>query len=213
VAGSPRKRAKREAAGGGQGAAGSPERGEGSPKARVPRHRATADALATTDSGPGIIDLDASSVERVPSPEADGSPDLDLPGPQPYDSGTILYRDIRPPSVKDAGRGPDGKVIPHERDEEVARRVAKMAGEGATLNFIAVVLNLRPGVLKKHYHNELTYSEEAANLEVVAAAHRMATDGEHEGITKFWLKARNKWRDGDTAEDKGNSLFNIHIHA
>lgn len=112
-----------------------------------------------------------------------------------------------------AGRDANGKVIPHERNEEVALVVAHYAGIGADVNYLAVMLNLRPGQIKEHYKNELEQSAKSADLAVIAKAHEMATSGESEGMTKFWLQARAKWRTGDSAEDRGASLFNIHIHA
>lgn len=114
--------------------------------------------------------------------------------------------------MKNVGRGPDGKVIPHHRSEEIALCVAQWASRGASENFICAMLNMRPGILRELYHNELTHAAEMANLNVAGKAYEMAMSGESESMTKFWLKSRAKWRDGENAEDRSGSLFNIHIH-
>jgi hypothetical protein len=119
---------------------------------------------------------------------------------------------FKAPAMKNIGKDADGKVIPHQRSEEVAQIVLHYTGMGAGLNFIAAMLNIRPGLVKECYGKELEYSVERANVEVAGAAFRMATSEQDPAMTKFWLKARAKWRDGDNAEDKNNSLFNINIH-
>jgi hypothetical protein len=126
--------------------------------------------------------------------------------------GIAVSNRFRSPSVKNAGKDADGKVLPHNRSEEIAGVVAALAAGGASLNLIAVRLNLRPGQIKKHYANELEYSAEAANVDVASAALSMARSGEDAAMTKFWLKARAKWRDGESGDDKSASFFNIHIH-
>lgn len=126
--------------------------------------------------------------------------------------GVAVTNRFRAPSVKNAGKDADGKVIPHERSEETAGIVAALAAGGASLNLIAVRLNLRPGQIKQYYANELEYAAEAANVDVASAALAMATSGADATMTKFWLKAKARWRDGENGDDKSASLFNIHIH-
>jgi hypothetical protein len=119
---------------------------------------------------------------------------------------------FRAPPMKGVGLDKDGKVIPHHRSEEIAQIVLYYVGMGASENFICAHLNIRPGLLRQHYSNELTHGAERANVEVAGAAFRMATNEEDAAMTKFWLKAKAKWRDGDNSDDKNNSLFNINIH-
>lgn len=103
-----------------------------------------------------------------------------------------------------------GKIRPHTRNEHFASVVAQLAAVGTPVNTIAVALNIRPGQLKEHYAHELEHAAEIANSHVALTAYRMATSGEDPATTKFWLKARNKWKDGETSD--GNSVLNIHIH-
>lgn len=123
-----------------------------------------------------------------------------------------MTQHLRQPSAKFAGRDKEGNVIPHHRSEEIAIIVAEMSSAGVSLNAMAVRLNLRPGQIKECYPAELEYSAELADAQVVSTAHAMATSGESEGMTKFWLQARKKWRTTDAGEGKDVSLFNIHIH-
>jgi hypothetical protein len=153
-----------------------------------------------------------SSAKVVTVSEAD-QPEDDRPfyaGPFPR---TVRQTNrFRAPSVKNVGKDKNGKVIPHLRSEEIAAIVLHYTGMGASLNFIAAHLNIRPGLIKECYGKELEYAVERTNVEVAGAAFRMATNEEDGAMTKFWLKSRAKWRDGDNAEDRNNSLFNINIH-
>jgi hypothetical protein len=134
--------------------------------------------------------------------------DLDIPiGP-----GSMQLKYFRDLSAKGAGKDPvTGKNRPHVRSEAVAKVVAQMAAVGAPINTICVALNIRPGQLKQHYGNELAHASELANSHVALTALRMATSGKDPATTKFWLKARNNWKDGDKG-DGNDSVLNIHIH-
>lgn len=131
-----------------------------------------------------------------------------------YNGGKIPrdWRTVRLPSVKNAGRDKDGNVIPHARSDEVAAVVAELAAGGRSENVICAILNIRPGQLRKHYYNELTHASEIANARVASTALAMATSGASEQMTKFWLKSRAKWRDGDSEGGAASLFSNIHIH-
>lgn len=125
---------------------------------------------------------------------------------------------LRPSDVKKrrrkplsgVGRDPEtGKNIPHERDEKVAKLVSEFVGNGADLNDIAHTLNLRPGVIKKHYAFELQTGVFRANMEVASAMKAMAQTDPVAG--KFWLKARAGWKDGESAGQQTSPL-QITIH-
>lgn len=117
---------------------------------------------------------------------------------------------FRLPPMKNVGKDADGKVIPHHRSEEIAQVVANYVARGATENFICAMLNIRPGLLRQCYGAELEHGAEMANMQVAGAAFKMATSGESEAMTKFWLKARAGWKDGEQAQQA--TMFNIHIH-
>lgn len=128
----------------------------------------------------------------------------DLPG------GSFQLNRHRAPPTGTVGKDANGKVIPHERSEEVALLVAQWVGGGATEQFMCAMLNIRPGLLRKHYYNELTHGAELANQTVASKAFQMATSGESEQMTKFWLEKRAGWKGGDAETP---NLFNIHIHS
>lgn len=119
---------------------------------------------------------------------------------------------LRDLSAKNAGRDPEtGKVRPHVRNEQFAQVVAQMAAVGTPINTIAVALGIRPGQLKEQYSHELEHAAEIANSTVALAAYRMASSGEDPSTTRFWLKARNRWKDGEGSDGDGQVL-NLHIH-
>lgn len=136
-------------------------------------------------------------------------PDLGRP-PMAMPPGFSKH-DLTLPALKTVGRDAEGKVIRYFRSEETALIVAHWVATGASLNYMCVMLNMRPGVLKELYANELAYGREAADTAVAAKAFEMATSGDSEGMTKFWLERRHadfRKKDGG---DEG-SIFNINIH-
>lgn len=189
-------------------------RGEAPAQGSLSPGRST-DALAT---GPSDLDGIPSFLEPAPVAELPEDPDEPFGSPEmvsriPVSFGPFSvsgdYRKLRLPSLKDIGRGPDGKVIPHVRDERTARMVAHWVASGATEHYICHALNMRPGLLKKLYGGELEHAGEMANIEVAAVGFRLATDGEHEGMTKFWLERRAGW---NKDEREQGSIFNLNIN-
>lgn len=124
--------------------------------------------------------------------------------------GSFQLNKYRAPPTGNVGYDAAGKVIPHFRSEEVALLVAQWAMAGQTEQFMCAMLNIRPGLLKKHYYNELTYGADLANATVASRAFKMAADGSSEAMTKFWLEKRAGWKGGDAETP---NLFNIHIHS
>lgn len=194
--------------GGGAKALGSPASGQATVAQEFPPFDTP--PIPTTHS-PALPDEDTPILSNIPS----FIPDVPLMGVPLPKIGGISRNELqacRQPSVKNAGRDAAGCVIPHERSEDVAKVVATYAAQGASENFICSIVNIRPGQLRRHYSQELQHGAEMANQMVASTALAMATSGESEQMTKFWLKARAKWRDGETAADAGG-LLNIHIHA
>jgi hypothetical protein len=157
-----------------------------------------------------------SSVEEgdpVAAPAPDdpelGRPVALLPGA----SSVVRFdlHDHQLPSLKNVGRDADGRVLRYYRSEETALIVAQWVAGGASLNYMCVMLNMRPGVLKELYSNELAYGKEMADTAVATKAFEMAMSGESEGMTKFWLERRHgDFKKKDGADD--GSIFNINIH-
>lgn len=117
---------------------------------------------------------------------------------------------VHKPSMKNVGRDPStGKVIPHERDERVAKQVGFHVAAGISENDIAEMLNIRPGKLKECYGHELKHGLSTMVVEVAGAMKTAALKGDTTA-GKFLLKARAGWKDGESATQA--SVFNVHIH-
>ncbi len=207
MAGRPRTRAKREAE---QRRDSSPARvpstGDEGQSERVLEQGAGADILATTAHGP-------SSIISPAQLNAEADLVLDMPlHSGPLERGPIVWEEHRVPALKDVGRDANGKTIPHIRTDAVAKIVASWVARGASENFICTALNMRPGLLRELYANELAHGAEIANLEVAGAAYDMAVSRTSEQMTKFWLERRHKAFKSKEDNKEGN-LFNIIIHS
>lgn len=118
-------------------------------------------------------------------------------------------RERRPP-LSGVGKDPvTGKNIPHERNEKIAKKIGFYIAAGLTENDIAEMLDIRPGKLRECYGPELKHGLNQANVEVAAAMHAQATNGDV-AAGKFWLKARAGWKDGEGAAQ--TAPLAIHIH-
>lgn len=112
--------------------------------------------------------------------------------------------------MRGIGKDPGtGKNIPHERNEKIAKQVGFYVAAGLTPNDIAEMLNIRPGKLKQCYEAELKHGLNQANVQVAAAMHTQALEGDV-AAGKFWLKARAGWKDGEGAAQ--TAPLAIHIH-
>ena len=167
-----------------------------------------------SDHIPVFIPPAPGPVEDTPSisPDAPGPSSPDYPPIVDFQRlpDNLSLSPYRMPPVGQLGRDSNGRVIQYFRSEETALLVAHWVAYGASENFICAALNMRPGKLRQLYGAELDHGEELANMAVAGTAFNMATSGASEQMTKFWLKSRAKWKDGETGEQ--TSLFNIHIH-
>lgn len=120
---------------------------------------------------------------------------------------------FRRPSMKNVGRDENGKNIKHFYSAEVASMVAMWVAGGADEGFMCAMLNMRPGTLNQLYYDELKHGQTMANMNVASQAYRAALNPEdNPTMTKFWLKARAGWKDGENANQGSTSPLNIHIH-
>lgn len=119
--------------------------------------------------------------------------------------------DTKRTSLKYVGRDEFGKTIPHKYSKATAQRVAMLVSAGYNEEDIAFALNVRPGLIRQHYPKELEAGSAMADMPVVQAAYMQACAGEPQ-MTKFWLKSRRGWRDGDSAKTGDDAVLNIHIH-
>jgi hypothetical protein len=68
---------------------------------------------------------------------------------------------------------------------------------------IAAILNITPGVLKRHYSHELDCAREEANINVVANLYREATGTGPNAVRAaiFWLEMRAGWSEAAAGGD------------
>lgn len=167
-------------------------------------------------------DIPISPDEYIPFSENNSTSNADTPliqidiHPQaadipPYfpEPGTITKQ---PALGRNVGRTHDGRVIPHERDPLIAHKIAEWVAIGAGDNEIAQFLNLRLGVIRKHYKYELQNGKFANDMEVGSTILEMAKSGRSERMAVLWAKAKMGWRESDNNDSNNAALLNIHIH-
>lgn len=79
--------------------------------------------------------------------------------------------------------------------EENRRTVKAMAGLGVPHEGIAVLLEIDPKTLRKHFHSELERGSIEATAKVAQSLFQMATTGKSVAAAIFWMKARAGWRE------------------
>lgn len=197
---------------------------EGDPRSRGDAPRDGSHPLArVSNAGDPAIPVDIPSF-LAPTPISSDIPpvstDEDTPDPgagqffsdfRPKVGGSHGWDAVRVPALKNVGRDADGKVIPHERSEETAQKVAELALIHPE-NTICAILNIRPGHLREHYYNELMHSRAVVDARVASTAYALALSGDVPHMTKFVAKARLKWKDGEDNGAAASLFSNIHIH-
>jgi hypothetical protein len=85
--------------------------------------------------------------------------------------------------------------------DEQRRLVKSLAAFGTPHEEICNILNIRsPKTLRKHFRAELDRGAAEANSNVARTLYKMATSGEHQAATFFWLKCRAGWKERRTVE-------------
>ena len=79
--------------------------------------------------------------------------------------------------------------------DEQRRLVKAMAGYGVPHEGIAVLLDVDPKTLRKHFSQELERGSIEATAKVGQSLFRMATEGNNVAAAIFWMKARAGWRE------------------
>ena len=97
------------------------------------------------------------------------------------------------------------------RPTEEHRRTAKaMAGLGVPHEGTAVLLEIDPKTLRKHFHAELERGSVEATAKVAQSLFQMATTGKNVAAAIFWMKARAGWREKHEVQlTQGVSLENL----
>lgn len=84
-----------------------------------------------------------------------------------------------------------------------SREVAVLSALGLEAKEIALALNVEEKLLKTYYSRELMVSQKISNAMVARKALEMAMSGRFPEMTKFWLKARAKWKETSGVEITG----------
>lgn len=93
--------------------------------------------------------------------------------------------------------------------EEQRRTVKAMAGLGVPHEGIAVLLEIDPKTLRKHFHPELERGSVEATAKVAQSLFQMATTGKNVGAAIFWMKARAGWREKHEVQVTSGSLAHL----
>lgn len=84
-----------------------------------------------------------------------------------------------------------------------ARQVAKLATCGLNVYEIGKVLCIEKSLLEFYYQYELQSSPLRTAASVGRVALKMALDGQHPDMTRFWLKTRAGWKETEVHEHTG----------
>ncbi len=114
--------------------------------------------------------------------------------------------DINIPFHYDLDPGGAPKYLTHR-----ARTVQVLAGLGLSLADISNALSLDPKTVAAEFKAELQSGAALANISVAHVAYKMATDGEHSEMTRFWLKTRAGWVEKQIVEHTGKDGNPIEI--
>ena len=82
-----------------------------------------------------------------------------------------------------------------EPTDEQRRTVKAMSGLGVPHEGIAVLLEIDPKTLRKHFDAELERGSVEATAKVAQSLFQMATSGKNVAAAIFWMKARAGWRE------------------
>lgn len=180
----------------------------GTPEANI--SPAQAQYVPPSDKNSTISEEDIPiSGEDIPPNGQNILPQIEDIPPEYPPPGTAL---MQPRLGNRLGRDINGKIIPHERDERIAARIKRWVAIGAGENEIAQFLQIRPGVLRKHYKYELDNGKFVNDMAVGGTILDMAISGQSERLALFYAKARMGWRESDSNDSNNQALLNIHIH-
>src|SRR4051794_20829078 len=85
--------------------------------------------------------------------------------------------------------------LPYSATEEQRRLVRAMAGYGVPHEGIAIMLDIDPKTLRRHYRQELDRGAVEATAQVAQSLFQMATVDKNVAAAIFWMKARAGWRE------------------
>lgn len=172
------------------------------------------DIISTGEYTPASENIPHLSPEYAPPSATNVFLGVQINIPPPESAAPLPGTSIRKPTIPARlGRDENGKIIPHERDEELAKAIARWCAVGADITEIAQYTGIRPGVLRKHYKMELENGKFAADMMVGETILDLAASGKSERMTLLYAKARMGWRESDANDQNNAAMLNIHIHA
>ncbi len=84
---------------------------------------------------------------------------------------------------------------PFNPTQEQRRLARAMAGLGLPQDQIALLLEIDPKTLRKHFRDDLDRGMAEANVKIAQSPFNMATTGNNVAAAIFWMKARAGWRE------------------
>ena len=84
--------------------------------------------------------------------------------------------------------------------EDQRRTVRAMAGFGVPHDGIAILLEIDPKTLRRHFRRELDRGSVEATAKVAQTLFQLATVDRNVGAAIFWMKARAGWREKHEVE-------------
>ena len=97
--------------------------------------------------------------------------------------------------------------LPFEPTPEQRRMARTMSGLGLPQEQIALLLEIDPKTLRKHFRDDLDRGMAEANVKVGQSLFNMATTGNNVAAAIFWMKARAGWREKQEAETESTSWY------
>ena len=99
--------------------------------------------------------------------------------------------------------------LPFEPTTEQRRMARAMAGLGLPQEQIALLLEVDPKTLRKHFRDDLDRGMAEANVKIAQSLFNMATQGNNVAAAIFWMKARAGWRERHEITVSANPLDRI----
>lgn len=88
--------------------------------------------------------------------------------------------------------------------------VRALAYQGKSGRQIAELLGMSQETFRRHYQPLVADAKDAMDAEVLATAYRMATSGQHERVTMYWLKAMMGFREGALIDNR-RQIVNVNL--
>ena len=97
--------------------------------------------------------------------------------------------------------------LPFEPTPEQRRMARTMSGLGLPQEQIALLLEIDPKTLRKHFRDDLDRGMAEANVKVGQSLFNMATTGNNVAAAIFWMKARAGWREKQEAPTENTEWY------